>query len=190
MPPRPNKRRQDKNAFLKTLMQKTEELKKNGISAAIIEESKPSEILMKRLISLINPAKIGLLALCLAVALPSGVMAQEALLKKGISQYQSGNQYAALQSLSAYIKSNPEDFRGYFWRSQLYIRTASNEAALDDLNQVIRLSPGNPDGHYLRGVVLMLKREPARACLDLVRASELGQKTAAGEAKKYCHEAT
>jgi len=139
-----------------------------------------------KITTFVTSASYGLLACITAVALTGKVVAQEALLERGIAEYQSGNQYAALQSLSTYVNANSRDFRGYFWRSQLFIRTSSNDNALNDLNRVIELSPENPDAHYLRGVVLMIKGERVNACRDLVRASELGQKMARGEVKKYC----
>ena len=130
---------------------------------------------------------LGALVLSAFISTTGRATAQEILLNRGIEQYELGNKYAALKSLSDYINANPSDFRGYFWRSQLYIRAVSNRAALEDLNKVLELSSENADAYYLRGVVLMILKEPQNACRDLIRASELGQATAQGEARKYCN---
>lgn len=113
-------------------------------------------------------------------------IAQETLLEQGVAEYKAGNQYAALQTLSRYINANPADYRAYLWRSQLYIKTVSNDSALKDLDRALGLNPRNADGYYLRGVVLMLQGEKEKACSDLIQAASLGQKTAIGEAQKYC----
>ena len=129
----------------------------------------------------------GAIVLSTLISTTGRATAQETLLNRGIEQYQLGNKYAALKSLSEYINANPSDFRGYFWRSQLYIRAVSNRAALQDLNKTLELNSENADAYYLRGIVLMLLKESQKACRDLMRASELGQATAQGEAKKYCN---
>jgi tetratricopeptide (TPR) repeat protein len=73
------------------------------------------------------------------------------MLDQAIQLASSGQIDAAIALLTKTIRLSPQLWQAFQYRGELYLRQQSFDAALQDLNEAIRLAPEEPHLHTLRG---------------------------------------
>ena len=84
------------------------------------------------------------------------------MLNQAIQLAVSGEIETAIALLTETIRLSPQLWQAFQYRGELYLRQQSFDAALQDLNEAIRLAPEEPHLYILRGQAhnLLGKRQP------------------------------
>ena len=81
------------------------------------------------------------------------------MLDQAIQLASSGQIDPAIALLTETIRLSPQLWQAFQYRGELYLRQQSFDAALQDLNEAIRLAPEEPHLYILRGHVHSLLGE-------------------------------
>jgi tetratricopeptide (TPR) repeat protein len=73
------------------------------------------------------------------------------MLDQAIQLASSGQIDPAIALLTETIRLSPQLWQAFQYRGELYLRQQSFDAALQDLNEAIRLAPEEPHLYILRG---------------------------------------
>jgi Tfp pilus assembly protein PilF/ADP-heptose:LPS heptosyltransferase len=98
---------------------------------------------------------------------------------RGILQLQQGQLDAAEQSLQHALSLDAADFSSHFNLAKLQLARQQPAAALQALDQAVRLRADNAEGHNLRGIALQALQRHADALASFALASTLAPKLAA-----------
>jgi len=93
-------------------------------------------------------------------------------LKRGLEHYDAKSYQEAFNDFSQVIRLDPNNFRGYFYRSLMYEALNNPDAALKDIQQAIFLNPKSPQAYAVRAS-LTRQSNPQAAMADFERSLQL-----------------
>jgi tetratricopeptide (TPR) repeat protein len=100
----------------------------------------------------------------------------DAWVRKGITLSNEGKYGEAENCFNTAIKLSPIDFKAFYNRGKLRLKTENNDGALADLDKATTLKPEHPGAHELFGDALLKAGKEDLASLQWRLAEELKKK--------------
>jgi len=112
----------------------------------------------------------------------------ETYYKRGLAKKNSADYQGAIADYSKALELNPKYAKAYFSRGIAQIQLNDYSRSIADLNKAIELNPSEAKMYFSRGLVKELQGEQNKrdACVDLRKASSLGDKDAAKWVSQKC----
>ena len=83
----------------------------------------------------------------------------------------SNKQYStAINNLSEFIKTNPKNFNGYYWRGISYLKLKRYQKAIEDFNKTIQLKTNFSYAYLYRAICFFEQKEYQKSMKDMKKA--------------------
>jgi tetratricopeptide (TPR) repeat protein len=90
-----------------------------------------------------------------------------------------GEKEQEIEVYTELLDNFPDEYKALMNRALLYNDLQKFEEAVADLSMAIQIDPEDPEPRVLRGVIFIDSGKTDQGCIDLKRAYELGDKSAA-----------